>query len=131
MRTTITVQTNNEDIDQLGHVNNCRYFSFLEAGRLDWYSQCGISLTEMLERNLGTVVLKIDILFKKESKLGDTLKIVTCLNQLGTTSFVLNQDIYNQFDEHITEAKVKSVMFDPSLRKSIKVIDEIAQNFQG
>jgi YbgC/YbaW family acyl-CoA thioester hydrolase len=130
MESIFTLQTKKEDIDLLGHVNNCRYVKFLEDARVNWYENCGITLEDFQEMSMGTVVLKMEVLYRKEANLGDDLKIITRPDYLGNTSFVLKQDIYNQFDEHITEAKVTMVMFDTSLRKSTKVIDQIANNFR-
>jgi YbgC/YbaW family acyl-CoA thioester hydrolase len=130
METIFTLQTQIEDIDLLGHVNNCRYVKFLEDARVNWYENCGITLEDFQEMSMGTVVLKMEVLYRKEANLGDHLKVITRPDYLGNTSFVLKQDIFNQFDEHITEAKVTMVMFDTSLRKSIRVIDQIANNFR-
>ncbi|WP_420491098.1 acyl-CoA thioesterase, partial [Neobacillus drentensis] len=44
METIFTLQTQKEDIDSLGHVNNCRYVKFLEDARVNWYEKCGVSL---------------------------------------------------------------------------------------
>jgi YbgC/YbaW family acyl-CoA thioester hydrolase len=129
METIFTLKAEKEDIDQLEHVNNFRYVKFLEEARVNWYEKCGISLAEFHERNLGTVVYKMEITYLKEAKLGDHLKIITRPGNIGNTSFRLIQNIYNQFNDHITEAKVTLVMFDRVLRKSIKVSDEIAQHF--
>jgi YbgC/YbaW family acyl-CoA thioester hydrolase len=130
LETIFTLQTHIEDIDQLGHVNNCRYVKFLEDARVDWYGKCGITLHDFKEMGMGTVVLKMEVLYLKEAKLGDHLKIITTPEYLGKTSFVLKQDIYNQFDEHISDAKVTMVMFDTVLRKGIRVINQIAQYFR-
>ena len=130
METIFTLQTHKEDIDQLGHVNNCRYVKFLEDGRVDWYEKCGITLHYFQEMGIGTVVLKMEVLYLKEAKLGDHLKVITTPEYLGNTSFVLKQEIYNQFDEHITDAKVTMVMFDTVSRKSTKVIHQIAVLFK-
>lgn len=129
METVYFLKPKEEDIDELDHVNNGKYVSYLEEARGDWYAQAGISFSEMMKRKLGTVVLKMEILFLKEARLGDSLKIVTRPLKLGNTSFVLKQDIFNQRDEHITEATITSVMFDTQERKSIKVVDEIAEKF--
>lgn len=130
METIFTLQTQKEDIDSLGHVNNGRYVKFLEDARVNWYEKCGLSLKDFQEMSIGTVVLKMEVLYLKEATLGDHLKVITRPEYLGNTSFVLKQDIYNQFDEHITDAKVTMVMFDTLLRKSIKVIDQFAQYFK-
>jgi YbgC/YbaW family acyl-CoA thioester hydrolase len=129
MKTKILIIPSEKDIDDMGHVNNCMYVKYLEKARLDWYENTGATRKLLGDKNLGTVVLKLEVLFQKEAKLGDSLKVITQPLKLGNTSFVLKQDIYNQFEELITEAKITSVMFDRTTRKSTKVIDRIAEKF--
>jgi YbgC/YbaW family acyl-CoA thioester hydrolase len=118
-----------EDLDAIGHVNNVRFVACLEDARGEWYKRAGISYEDMRNRKVGTVILKMDIIFLKEARLGDTLKFMTIPKKLGNKSFVLQQYIYNQSDELITETSVTSVMFDLLSRKSISVVEEIASNF--
>jgi YbgC/YbaW family acyl-CoA thioester hydrolase len=120
-----------DDIDPIGHVNNIRYVSFFEAARGEWYAKGGISYEEMRKRKIGTVILRLEIMFLKEARLGDSLKIITRPKKLGNKSFVFEQTIYNQLEERITEATVTSVMFDTTLRKSIPVVDKIAVRFSS
>lgn len=131
MKVSTKLKVREEDIDELGHVNNSVYIKYIEKGRGEWYKEAaGLSFAEMNQKNLGTVVLRIDITFKKEALFGDELTISTKPGNLGTKSFVLKQEIYNQKEELITEAIVTSVMFDPLKRVGIPVIEEIAKNFE-
>lgn len=123
------VKVMEDHIDLIGHVNNIRYVSFLENARGAWYAKAGISYEEMKKKNIGTVILRMDIMFRKEARLKDVLTIITRPKKLGNKSFVFEQSIYNQFEELITEATVISVMFDTILRKSIVVVNEISCNF--
>lgn len=120
---------NKDEIDSMDHVNNCVYVSYLEKARKDWYLAAGASKQSLRERDLGTVVLKLDILFRKEARLGEHLWIKTCNYQLGNKSFILKQDVLNEDGDIITEAKVTSVMFDRIQRKSTKVATEITKWF--
>lgn len=118
------------DIDELGHVNNKVYLDYLEKGRENWfYKATGMNFLDMKEKNLGTVVIRIEIDFKKEALLGDRLQIETIPNYIGNKSFKFKQFIYNQKNEMLTEALVTCVMFDPTTRKSIPVIEEIRGKF--
>lgn len=130
LKTVTKVPVTENYIDNLGHVNNTVYVAFLGTARKEWYREAGLSLEEKKRRNVGAVVRRLEINFIKESRLGDTLKIITRPFQLGNKSFLLKQDIYNQNDEHLTDAIVTAVMFDTLSRKSIKVIDEIAGYFK-
>lgn len=120
-----------EDIDELGHVNNSVYVTYIEKGRYDWYVETGLSLDQMIERNIGTVIIKLEVLFKKEAKLGDRLTVKTSPVRMGTKSYVFEQTIIDQDGELVTEAIVTNVMFDLIERKGIPVIDEIARYFKG
>jgi YbgC/YbaW family acyl-CoA thioester hydrolase len=129
LRTIFEIVVDEEDIDHLGHVNYLKYITFSEQGVWDWHMKAGVSPDELVKRNLGTVIIKFDISYLMEARLGDTLKIITTPVQLGTKSFTFKQDIYNQNDVHITEFNKTFVMFDTSTRKSTPVIEEIICHF--
>lgn len=119
-----------DDIDGLNHVNNSVYLNYLEDGREAWYIKyAGYSYEDFHRANLGTVVLRIDILYKKEARLGDKLLVKTIPIRLGNTSFVFEQKIINDQDETLCEATITKVMIDFTTRKSRPVIEEIARNF--
>ncbi|MEH6948689.1 acyl-CoA thioesterase [Peribacillus sp. Hz7] len=129
METIIEWIVEEEDIDSMDHVNNCVYVSYLEKGRKHWYQEAGASKQDLEKKDLGTAVLKLDVLFRKEARLGERLWIKTCTARLGSTSFVLEQNIINEEGEIITEAMVTSVMFDRIERKSTIVAKEISRWF--
>ncbi|WP_077213293.1 acyl-CoA thioesterase [Bacillus dakarensis] len=129
METTFEIVVNEKDIDHLGHVNYLEYIHYSESAIRDWYIKAGVSHNDLIENNIGTVVIKFDISYLREARLGDFLKVVTTPLRLGTKSFVLKQDIYNQDNVHITEFNKTFVMFDLLSRKSIPVIDKIARQF--
>lgn len=120
-----------EDIDELGHVNNVMYVRYLERARQDWYKKAiGMSFKELNEKGLGTVLIHLDVTFKKEALLDEKLTIYTKPIKIGTKSFTYKQEIYNEKDEMITEAQATLVMFDRIKRVGIPVIEEIARHFK-
>jgi YbgC/YbaW family acyl-CoA thioester hydrolase len=125
----LKVEPKNDDIDMIGHINNVKYAFYLEKGRKKWYADAGFTVEEKINRKIGTVVKRLEIIFLKEARFGDRLEIVTKPQKLGNTSFVLKQEIYNQYKELLTEATVTLVTFDLVKRKSIPVVDEIACHF--
>ncbi|OLO37027.1 hypothetical protein BTR23_14920 [Alkalihalophilus pseudofirmus] len=129
METITNIEVKPIDIDVLGHVNNSVYVSYLEKGRMDWYEKAGFIFN--VNQTIGTVVIRLDILYLKEVRLGDSLKVITSPIRLGNKSYVMKQNIFNQRDEHVSEATVTSVMFDTVTRKSVKVTNEIARCFEG
>lgn len=131
METVKNITVSENDIDGLNHVNNSVYLNYLEHGREAWYMEhAGYSYNDFHKANLGTAVLRIDILYKKEALLHDKLRIVTTPEKLGNTSFVFKQRILNEKDEEVCEATVTKVMIDFTTRQSRPVIEEIARNFK-
>lgn len=129
MQTIYEVSIDEEDIDSLGHVNYNKYISYSEEAIGDWYKKIGLDWRDLAKRQIGTVVVNLNISYIKEARLGEVLKVITIPKKLGTKSFVIHQEIYNEKDEKINEVTKKFVMFDISTRKGIVVIDEIARNF--
>lgn len=131
MKTIKEIIVEEKDIDGLNHVNNSVYLNYLEHGREDWYiKNAGYSYEDFHEANLGTVVLRIDILYRKEALLHDRLRVITIPKKLGNTSYVFEQEIINDKDELICEATVTKVQIDFTTRKSRPVIEEIASKFR-
>ncbi|MDQ0270403.1 acyl-CoA thioesterase [Cytobacillus purgationiresistens] len=118
-----------EDIDHLGHMNYMKYLTYLEKGVIEWYAKSGVGKEGLDKRNLGTVLIKFDVSYIHEARLGDKLRIMTNLTYVGNKSFVLKQDIYNENQEHLTDCKKTFVMFNLETRKGVPVIEEIAQQF--
>lgn len=129
MNTSLAIKIQETDIDEIGHVNYMNYISFSERGMGDWYKKAGVPLTDLLEKNVGTVLLKFDILYLAEARVGDTLTIHTIPVRLGTKSFELKQEIYNQDGIQTTECNKTFVMFDLITRKSIPVEPNIVAHF--
>ena len=129
MESTFHIHVQERVIDHLGHVNYMRYIHYFEQGMSDWFKKCGISTSEWKEKHLGTVVVNFDINYIKESRMGETLKVFTVPVRLGTKSFTVQQKIYNEKEELITECNKTFVMFNTSIRKGIPVVEEIARNF--
>ncbi|WP_158735616.1 thioesterase family protein [Alteribacillus sp. YIM 98480] len=129
MITNTEVEVKEEDIDEVGHVNNSVFVSYLEKGRGHWYREAGLSFADMAEQNLGTVVVRLDISFQKEARLGEQLQINTKPVKIGKKSFTFEQTIINEKEEVILEGTVINVMFDKEARKSIAIAKEIIQCF--
>ncbi|MET4000107.1 acyl-CoA thioesterase [Marinobacterium sp. MBR-109] len=130
METVTNILVVESDIDEFDHVNNGAYVSYLEKGRRHWYEEAGLSIVEMKERKVGAVLLKLDVLYKKELRLGDNLKVKTCPQRKGNKSLTFKQEIFNNKDELVTEAIVTCVMFDMEKRRSIKLLHDLAKHFK-
>lgn len=89
--TDLTVRFN--EIDPYGHVNHSVYVTYLEVGRTDALTACGIPLEVMAERGYQMVVTHIDVRFRRAATLGDNLVIETEVSELRRASGTWTQRI--------------------------------------
>lgn len=118
-----------DEIDELGHVNNARFLEYLERGRMDWYNQCDPALNSPNDERLGTVVVNIDVNYRRECFSGEQLSVVTKAHTRGRTSYVLQQEIFANDGECVCDAKVTSVVMNMNTRKVASLPTLLAKQF--
>lgn len=118
-----------EDIDWFNHLNNKRYFDFFEAERSEWFTKIGFPYLKMAERDQAVVIVKLDMDYIKEVRLGERVTVKTFLEKAGTKSFTIEQSMYNEGQEEVAKSSSIFVMFDLVERKSMPVVEEIAKFF--
>lgn len=129
MERAIEIEVRPTEIDELGHVNNAKYVEYLEWGREDWYEHFGLSTDQLSLKNIGTVLVNLNINYRREARKGDYLKIVTRPKRKGNTSFVLRQEIFNRCGYLVADADVTIVLFDLQERKSVPLPEEFVVVF--
>ena len=125
----IALRVQESEIDELGHVNNARFLEYFEHGRMDWYNRCDPALNDLSDHSLGTVVVNIDINYRREGFSGAQLSVVTRPHTRGRTSYVLHQEIYDHEGRCVSDAKVTSVVMDMSTRKTASLPELLANQF--
>jgi thioesterase-3 len=117
------------EIDALGHVNNARFLEYLERGRMAWYNKVDPGLNKLANQSLGTVVVNIDINYRRECFSGVPLSVVTKAHSRGRTSYVLHQEIYDNEHRCVSDALVTSVVMDMTTRLTVPLPATLAKQF--
>jgi acyl-CoA thioester hydrolase len=113
------------DQDPMGHVNNARYFTYMETARVHFFEHLGLT-SLMQEDRQGMSLLSINGTFFKEVHYPATLEVGTRVTRIGNTSFHLEQGFFLKgTDVHTTEGKAVMVWVDYERRKSAPVPDEL------
>ncbi|MBZ4686774.1 MAG: thioesterase [Clostridia bacterium] len=130
MESAITIEVRCTHLDVMGHVNNAKYLEYLEWGREDWYEKVGVDFNSLIRRGLGTVVVNININYRKEATQGDILTVRTKPLKRGNKSYVLYHEITNEDGEVVVDATVTNVVIDTKDKRSVQLIKEIARYFE-
>ena len=80
------------DLDALGHVNNCRYFEYMQEARIQWLKTLNLDLAQ----SQGPVVVYVDCSFLKPIFYPATLSIHCLLHSAGRSSVVMDYELYQQ-----------------------------------
>jgi thioesterase III len=100
------------------HVNNVKLYEYLDDARSEWYKYSIFAGVE-------SVLVHINADFKKEIFPKDRLRIRTCLERLGNTSYTLKQTGINQRNEQVVTAEVVLATIDRLKRTKVTVPEDI------
>jgi len=117
-------------LDFYQHVNNARYLEFFEEAR--WEYLLPLKKTEVLEkRNWITIVVRVEVSYKKPLELFDDIEIHTFINEIGRKSMNFHQKIYKNGEKTVSAlANIKFVVFDTIAQKSLSINEEIQTIFE-
>jgi thioesterase-3 len=110
--TTHTVRS--YELDSLGHVNHAVYLNWLEHGRMRMLNDIGLPLEELFHRQWLPNIVHIEVDYRSEARIGQTLRIESEMQKSGRSSVTVSQRILADADDRlVAEAKVVAVFVGP------------------
>jgi acyl-CoA thioester hydrolase len=102
------------DMDRQGHVNNAVYPTYFETGRVPriYHPEHGLQV-----EGCTTVLARIEIDFLKELRWPGTVEIGTAIAEIGKSSYVFAQAIFNE-GACAARARSTMVLIDRATRKA-------------
>lgn len=118
---------NNDDLDDLQHVNNVRYVQWIQDIAKEHWE---VRATEQLKNDFIWVVIRHEIDYKKQAFLGDDLLIETFV---GETTFVTSERFVNiknaKTDEVLVAAKSTWCLLDAETKRPTKITEDLRTVF--
>jgi acyl-CoA thioester hydrolase len=81
------------ELDALGHANHAVYLNWFEQGRWDILAEAGLPAAEILRRGWGIHVVRIEVDYRAECRLGDEIRIRTRVESMRNSSMILVQSL--------------------------------------
>jgi acyl-CoA thioester hydrolase len=103
------------DLDAIGHMNNAVYATMLEQARLAFLSPNGASVENM-------ILARLEIDFRSQVELGETIEIEVRPTRVGTKSFDLEY-VMRAGDRVVAEAKTVLVAYDYESARTVELPD--------
>ena len=113
-------------LDMFRHVNNARYLEFLEEGRWAFFDGNPQFFHHL--KGVTFFVVNININYRRPSTLGDTLDVQTSLSEIGNTSGILHQEIYNvKSEDLVVDADVTFVIVDAKTQNPLNLRNQFKE----
>lgn len=128
-----TIDVRYGDLDPQGHVNNVRYFSYIEDARVAYIRHLELWDGKSF-LDVGLIVADAQLTFREPVLYGQDIRVGVRVSRLGNKSLTMDYTIQNAADgrEHASGATVL-VAYDYRLKKSIPLPDgwrEVIRNFE-
>ena len=105
-----------EDVDYMGIVYHANYLCFFERARTEMLREKELLLSDLKKLNVLFAINELAIQYRYPAKLDDLLNINTEIKDLTRCSFVFDQQMHNQDEQLISEARIKVVCVNSELK---------------
>lgn len=97
-----TIPVRSYELDSFGHVNHAVYLNYFEHARFETLRAGGFSPETLAERGEGVHVVRIEVDYRRELRLGDSVRVATGVREFRNSSMTLEQVAYRDGDpDHV------------------------------
>ncbi|GAX90670.1 acyl-CoA thioesterase [Effusibacillus lacus] len=115
------------DCDALGHVNNAKYYTYMEEARTDIFRIFNPSL-DLANWNLIVASTRCDYL--EQVKPAETITVISWIGKLGNSSFTVEHALRNQEGNWVARGQATLIHFDYPAQKSAPIPAEARQQLE-
>ena len=114
------------DQDELGHINNCSYVAYVEAGRVQFL---GGLLSPRLHPGIDFILARITVNYLQEAHYPGIIEIGSRVLKLGTKSLTTGYGLFKD-GECVANAESVNIFFEVESRKTIEIPSDIRAKLQ-
>ena len=116
----VTIKENH--LDTFGHVNNATYLELFEQSRWEALNDHGVSVKKITDDQIGPVLLRVELKFKKELLLRESIEVrSTLIDKPNPKVMRVKQEMVKGCGEVACEAIFDIGVMDLVKRKLIKL----------
>jgi len=129
---TTVVEVRSYELDSFGHANHAVYLNWLEYARFEALARAGFPYGRITDRGWGIYVVRIEVDYVREARLGGRLLVRTWAEGYRRTSMLLAQQIVFFSDPalEVARARVTAVWVGAD-RRPMRVPPEIRRALGG
>ena len=129
---TSVVEVRSYELDSFGHANHAVFLNCLEYGRFAALERAGFPYHAIIARGWGIYVVRLEVDYLREARLGERLLVRTWADGYRRTSMVLAQQIVLEDDPAVEVARARvTAVWVGSDRRPLRVPGEIRHVLGG
>ena len=117
------------ETDQMGIVHHSNYIRYFECGRMAMLHEVGLPMHKVEEAGIMMPITAVECRYRTPARLGDTLRIVTTINEMPKARLTVNTEIYNQADQLLCEGSVTMGFIDAASRRPMRCPENLLNIF--
>ena len=129
---TSVVEVRSYELDSFGHANHAVFLNWLEYGRFGALDRAGFPYHAIIARGWGIYVVRLEIDYLREARLGERLLVRTWADGYRRTSMVLAQQTVLEAAPTVEVARARvTAVWVGADRRPLRVPDEIRHVLGG
>ncbi len=105
------------ELDSFGHVNHSVPLNYFEEARWRALEEGGFPASELEARGEAVYVVRVEVDYRGEARLGERLLVRTRVEEFGRSSMRIRQDLLREDGEDpVAEARVVAIWIGPDAR---------------
>lgn len=126
-----TTRVRSYELDSFGHVNHSVHLNWFEQARFETIEAAGFAPALLAERGWGIHVVRVEVDYRREARLGEEMLISTLVERVRNSSMTLVQVARClPGREVVAEARVVLVWIGPD-RVPMRIPDEVRSRLGG
>lgn len=129
LRFNVKIPVRFRDLDPMGHVNNSVYFTYLEVARTAFWQELHHDYSYDV---FDFLIARAECDYVSAAMLRETIRVEVWLSRIGTTSFVLDYECFDEQSERlIARGRTVQVMIDPKTGRPRPIEPELRERLRS
>lgn len=118
------------ETDQMGIVHHSNYVRYFECGRTALLKEVGLPIEKIEEAGVMLPVVSVEAKYKVPAKLGDTLRVVTMVDEVPRAKLIIKNEIYNPAGDLVCIGSVTLGFIDAMTRRPVRCPEILVKLFE-
>ena len=118
------------ETDQMGIVHHSNYVRYFECGRVAMLKDLGLPIEKIEGAGVMLPVVSVECRYKVPARLGETLKIVSIIDEVPRAKLVIRTEIFNPVGQLVCEGTVVLGFINSETRRPVRCPDALVKVFE-